>query len=339
MSGGTDARTPILIGGQAVLEGVMMRGPGAVATAVRRPDGGIEVRKERFVSLTETSRLCKLPFVRGAVALVEMLILGMRTLNFSAEVALKSAGVGHQGGNGENGGPKIPAHSRSRLSLSLIVTICLSLALGIAIFFVTPLLVATWFFQVEQDPYSFNLVAGGVRMALFLGYLGGISVLKDIRRLFAYHGAEHKTVFAFERGLPLTVQSAGLQSRFHPRCGTSFVLLVMVVAIALFSLLDSLLVAWLGTITLFTRLVTHLPLIPFIGGVSYELIKLSAKHSETPLGKAIVAPGLWLQRLTTKEPDERQLAVALVALRSALGVEGAQDDVLEVQAVAEIGRS
>jgi uncharacterized protein YqhQ len=335
MSRGIDVRKPVLVGGQAVLEGVMMRGPGAVATAVRRPDGGIEVRRERFVSLTETSRLCRLPLVRGAVALFEMLILGIRTLNFSAEIALRSSSPA-TGGNGENGDEKARARGTSRMSVSLFVTIAFSLVSGIAIFFVTPLLVATWFFQVEQDPYRFNLVAGTIRMLLFLGYLGGISVLKDIRRLFAYHGAEHKAVFAFERGVPLTVQSAAEQSRFHPRCGTSFVLLVMLVAIALFSVLDSFLVMGFGTITLLTRLETHLPLIPLIGGASYELIKLSAKHSQTPLGKAIAAPGLWLQRITTKEPDEQQLGVALVALRSALGVEGGQEPLGHPRAVEEI---
>jgi uncharacterized protein YqhQ len=333
-----DVKKPLQIGGQAVLEGVMMRGPGAVATAVRRPDGEIVVKRDRFVSLTETSRICKLPLVRGAVALFEMLVLGVRTLNFSAEVALQAVNPPKQG-NGTNGDGLARSHGTSRTSLGLALTVSFSLALGIAIFFVTPLLVATLFFRVDQDPYTFNIVAGLVRILLFLAYLGGISVVKDIRRLFAYHGAEHKAVFTFERGLPLTVPSAAQQPRFHPRCGTSFVLIVLLVAIVLFSILDSLVVLWLGHITLLTRLLTHLPLIPLIGGASYELIKLSAKQSETLLGKAIVAPGLWLQRVTTKEPDERQLEIALVALRSALGVEGGGERIVHHVAIEEISQN
>lgn len=333
-----DVKKPLLIGGQAVLEGVMMRAPGAVATAVRLPDGEIVVKKDRFVSLTETSRIAKLALIRGAVALFEMLVLGIRTLNFSAEVALQAVNPPKQG-NGTNGDGLARSHGTRRASLSLALTVSFSVAVGIAIFFLTPLMVATSFFQVEQDPYRFNIVAGLVRLLLFLAYLGGISVVKDIRRLFAYHGAEHKAVFAFERGLPLTVASAAEQSRFHPRCGTSFVLIVMLVAIVLFSILDSLVVLWLGSITLVTRLLTHFPLIPLIAGASYELIKLSAKQSKTMLGKAIVAPGLWLQRVTTREPDDQQLDVALVALRSALGVEGGRDRTGHHAAIEEISQN
>ena len=333
-----DVKKPLLIGGQAVLEGVMMRAPGAVATAVRRPDGEIVIKRDRFVSLTETSRICRLPLVRGAVALFEMLVLGIRTLNFSAEVALQAVNPPKQG-NGTNGDGLARSHGTHRASLSLALTVSLSLAVGVAIFFVTPLLVATSFFQVDQDPYRFNIVAGVVRILIFLAYLGSISAVKDIRRLFAYHGAEHKAVFAFERGLSLTVASAAGQSRFHPRCGTSFVLIVMLMAIVLFSLLDSLVVLWFGGITLVTRLLTHFPLIPLVAGASYELIRLSAKQSETVVGKVIAAPGLWLQRVTTKEPDEGQLEVALVALRSALGVEVGRDRTGHHAAIEEISQN
>jgi uncharacterized protein YqhQ len=326
------------VGGQAVLEGVMMRAPGAVATAVRCADGEIVIRKDPFISLTDTSRLCKLPVVRGAVGLVEMLLLGIRMLNFSAEVALRSTdslkGQNSSGGNGQG-----RLHGKKEHAFALAVTIAASIAIGLAIFFVTPLVVATAFFQVAQDPLRFNLLAGAIRIVLFLGYLGGISSLKDIQRLFAYHGAEHKVVFAFERGVPLNVANAALQSRYHPRCGTSFILIVLVAAIALFSLLDSLVVMWLGNITLLTRLVTHLPLIPLVGGISYELIKVSAKHSNAPLGRAIAAPGLWLQRLTTREPDERQLEVALVALRSALGVGLEREGTSQLLVVGEISQN
>jgi uncharacterized protein YqhQ len=154
---------------------------------------------------------------------------------------------------------------------------------------------------------------------LFLAYLVAISRMKDVQKLFAYHGAEHKAVFAFEKGGELNVENASRQSRFHPRCGTSFLLTVLLAAIMSFALLDALLILSLGRLTVWTRLATHLPLIPIVGGISYEFIRASAKKSGTRFGRMVVAPGLWLQRITTREPDAAQLEVAIVALRSALG--------------------
>jgi uncharacterized protein YqhQ len=239
-----------------------------------------------------------------------MLVIGIRTLNFSAEVAMQTPG----GGNGTS-----LKETGLKEKLALGVTLLVALVAGAALFFATPLVVATLLFSVEQDPLGFNLVAGAIRIAIFLAYLLAISRMKDIGRLFQYHGAEHKAVFAFEKGLELTVEESKRQSRFHPRCGTSFLLVVMLVAIALFAMLDALLISLFGEITLLTRLIAHLPLIPVVGGVSYEFIKLSAKKSETSLGRMIVAPGLWLQRITTNEPDGDQLQIALTALRAALG--------------------
>jgi uncharacterized protein YqhQ len=161
-------------------------------------------------------------------------------------------------------------------------------------------------------------------------------MIRDIKRLFQYHGAEHKAVFAFERGEQLTVEAAAKQSRFHPRCGTSFLLIVMFVAIILFSVLDILLIQWLGQLTVLTRIATHIPLIPLVGGVSYEFIRASAKRSETSIGRLVVAPGLWLQKITTKEPDETQLEVALIALRCALGEGYESVSPLKVGALNEI---
>jgi uncharacterized protein YqhQ len=205
--------------------------------------------------------------------------------------------------------------------IKIAATVAFSVAVGVAVFFVTPLAVTTFLFDVEQEPLWFNLIAGGVRVGILLGYLVAISMLKDIRRLFEYHGAEHKAVFAFEKGEPLTVEAAMRQSRFHPRCGTSFLLIVMFVAIILFSVLDVVLMQWLGSLNVVTRIATHLPLIPLVGGVSYEFIRLSARRSETVPGRLVVAPGMWLQRITTREPDAAQLEVALVALRNALDME------------------
>jgi len=305
------------VGGQAVLEGVMMRAPGMVATAVRRANGEIVVKKEPQLTLSERYPIFMLPILRGAVGLIEMMVIGVRTLNFSAEVAMQDAGQSA----GFNGNGRQEAASSMKDNLRLGVTVAFSLAVGVAVFFVTPLVVTTFFFDVEQEPLWFNLIAGGVRIGILLGYLVAISLLKDIRRLFEYHGAEHKAVFAFEKGEPLTVEAAARQSRFHPRCGTSFLLIVMFVAIVLFSLLDAALIQWLGDLNVLVRVATHLPLIPLVGGVSYEFIRASAKRSETAIGKLVVAPGLWLQQITTREPDASQLEVALVALRSALGQE------------------
>jgi uncharacterized protein YqhQ len=286
-----------------------MRAPGMVSTAVRRPDGTIVVRNDPYVSLVERIRLLKLPVLRGAVGLVEMLVIGVRTLNFSAEIAL--AEQSQPGASGRKNG----AAGESRWSLGL--TVALGLTLGVGLFFVLPLFVATLLFRVEQDPVLFNGIAGAVRMLLLLAYLGGIAMLKDIQRLFAYHGAEHKAVAAYERGLGTTVEAAQRQSRFHPRCGTSFLLIVMLLAILIFALVDALLLLWLGQLTLPLRLVAHLLLLPAVGGVSYEILKLSARRSGTVLGRMLVAPGLWLQMITTREPTADQIEVALAALRGA----------------------
>lgn len=303
------------VGGQAVIEGVMMRAPGMVATAVRRASGEIVIKKEPFRSVAEKYPAFKLPILRGAAGLIEMMVIGIRTLNYSAEVSLEDVEKPRPDGNGTK---KTPTTGDN---LKLGLTVAVSLVIGIAIFFVTPLVLTTTLFPVDQKAVWFNLIAGGFRIGLLLAYLGIISMMKDIRRLFQYHGAEHKAVFAFESGGPLDVATSARQTRFHPRCGTSFLLIVMFVAIVLFSLLDTLFIQWFGEITLMTRIATHLPLIPLVGGVSYEFIKASAKRSTSTLGRIVVAPGLWLQRITTKEPDESQLEVAVAALRCALGME------------------
>lgn len=328
-----DASKPMQVGGQAVIEGVMMRAQGSVATAVRRSNGEILVKKEAFRSLTEKYRWLNVPILRGGVGLIEMLVLGIKTLNYSAEVAMedlrREEEVKQAGGDGQQKSKQKTWTSQLTLALTIVV----ALALGIAIFFVTPLFVTTKVFNVEREVLAFNLIAGVIRIVILLAYLIGISLMKDVRRLFQYHGAEHKSVFAFEFNDELTVLSAKKYVTLHPRCGTSFVLVVMFVAVLVFSLLDTGLIAILGKINLSMRLLFHLPFIPIIGGIAYEFIKLSAKKSSTRFGKIVVAPGLWLQKITTKEPDERQLEVALVALRRALGIE----DAVQVSAARTVG--
>ncbi len=314
-----DPDKPLQVGGQAVIEGVMMRAPGRIATAVRRANGEIVVQKKEYVSLAEKYGTFKLPVLRGAVGLVEMMFVGIETLNFSGEVAMHDIELEKQ----KNGNGKAPK-KKTASNVKLALTVLFSLAVGIAIFFITPLFITTKLFNVEQTGFGFNIIAGGIRLSILLVYLIAISMMKDVKRLFEYHGAEHKAVFTFEQLGDLTPASAATFTRFHPRCGTSFILIVMVVSMLLFSVFDSVLILLLGKISLPVRLLTHLPLIPLVGGVAYEFIRWSAKRSETNVGKMLVAPGLWLQRITTKEPDASQLEVALVAIKCALGIEDQQ---------------
>lgn len=315
-----DPAKPMQIGGQAVIEGVMMRAPGSVATAVRRTNGEIVVQKQTFISILEKFKGLRLPILRGAVGLIDMLYLGIKTLNFSAEIAMMDleSEKPPKDGNGQ-----AKKKSKSQSTAAMVTILVVALAFGITIFFAVPIVLTTKVFGFEQNALAFNLVAGLIRIAILLGYLVAISLMKDIKRLFQFHGAEHMTVFAFELSDALIPPAVKQHSRFHPRCGTSFLLIVMFVAILSFSLLDALLIHMLGGVTMGIRLLTHLPFIPVVGGIAYEVIKFSAKHSSTWWGRIIIAPGLWLQRITTKEPDETQVEVAIIALRCALGLEDA----------------
>ncbi|MGA9120251.1 MAG: DUF1385 domain-containing protein [Bacteroidota bacterium] len=302
----------ILLGGQAVIEGVMMRGPQSIATAVRRRDGVIVVHKEAFIPLTRRYRIWRFPILRGVAGFFEMTVLGIRMLNFSADVAIhdgepegEEAKVGEKHGKGAGG-----------WSLALAVLVSLTVAVGL--FFVVPILLATTLFSVSQDPLVFNFAAGSIRLLIFLSYLALIARIPDVRRLFMYHGAEHMTVFAFEREKTVTAEAASRQSRFHPRCGTSFLLIVVFASIVLFSLVDAVILYSTGSITLPLRLLWHLLLLPLVAGSSYEVIRFSARHAETVLGRLIMKPGLLLQRLTTRVPTEDQLEVAVAALQAAL---------------------
>lgn len=321
---------PLQVGGQAVIEGVMMRSPERVATAVRRKDGSITVKHDEKIPFTVRRPSWNIPIVRGFITLVEMMSIGIRTLNFSADIAIDDAEE-EERKKTEAEGKTFKAKKKSGGSTAAGTALTLLIAFGIALllFFVTPLYIATALFDVEQHALGFNLVSGGIRVFILLGYLYIISRLKDVQRLFQYHGAEHKAVFAFEKGLDLTVENTRIQSRFHPRCGTSFVLQVALVAILCFAVLDWLLILALGEITLLTRIATHLPLIPLVAGVSYEGLKLTARHSGSAIGRSLIAPGLWLQRITTREPDDSQIEVALVSLHAALNRQSESMEELE----------
>jgi uncharacterized protein YqhQ len=306
-----DPNQPIQVGGQAVIEGVMMRAKGMIATAVRRANGEIVIKKQPFTSVIEKYPWLNKPVLRGAVGLIEMMYIGISTLNYSAEIAIEDEEAAKNDGK-----PKKEKKVQTKLALTL--TLIFSLALGVGIFFFLPLFAATQLFAVEQRPLEFNLVAGAIRIVILLGYLYAIAQMKDVHRLFQYHGAEHKAVFAFEQNAPLNVADAITFTRFHPRCGTSFVLQVMLIAILFFSVMDTLLLQFIDELTLPIRLATHIPFIPVLGGIGYEFLKYSAKHSTTAIGKFFVAPGLWLQKITTEEPDESMMEVSLAAIKAAL---------------------
>jgi len=305
----------INVGGQAVIEGVMMRAPRSVAIAVRRPDGEIVVKRELVVPLSERYPLVKLPIVRGAVALFTSLIIGIKALNFSANEAMTEE---EKAGEEEKGGGEVS-------SWALAGTMAVAFGFGIALFFLFPLYLTKLLTPViGTNNIVFNLVDGVIRVIIFLLYIWGISRMKDIQRVFQYHGAEHKSIFAFEAGEELSVENVRKYSRLHPRCGTSFLLIVMLVSIAVFSLIPKL---WPFYLKAGSRIV----LLPLIAGISYEFLRWSAKNDGNPLVKLVIAPGLALQRLTTREPDDAQLEVAIRSLNEALEVNaGYADDRLVV---------
>ena len=303
----------INIGGQAVIEGVMMRAPRSVAIAVRRANGEIVVKKDMVVPLSERFPVVKLPIVRGAVALFSSLITGIKALNFSANEAMVE----------EKGEEKKEELS----SWAMAGTMAIAFGFGILLFFILPLYVTKWLTQlaiISDNNIVFNLVDGVIRVAVFLLYIWSISRMKDIQRVFQYHGAEHKSIFAFEAGDELTVANVRGYSRLHPRCGTSFLLIVMLVSIVIFSLIPKL---W----PFYMKAGARIVLLPLIAGVSYEFLKWSAKNDHSPLVKLIIAPGLALQRLTTREPDDKQLEVAIRSMQEALEMNaGYKDDRLVI---------
>ncbi|MBI4148647.1 DUF1385 domain-containing protein [Candidatus Woesearchaeota archaeon] len=278
---------PSYVGGQAVIEGVMMRSEDRIATAVRKK-GKIVFQTQHFKSVTEQSRFLRLPVVRGVVFLIEMTALGMRTLAWSAD---------QQSSTGEEFSKK-----------ELIMTFAISILATIGLFVIAPYYL-TKLFQSDVD-LKFNLIDGGFRFGIFVGYLVVIRMMKDIRRVFQYHGAEHKAVNCVEHKLPLTVSNVRRCSRIHPRCGTSLLVFVIGMSIVLFSVLKS--QYW------YINIAERILLIPVIAGISYEVLKFSARHYDRKIIRAIVQPGLWFQRLTTSEPNGRQIEVAIAALKKVL---------------------
>ena len=273
------------VGGQAVIEGVMMRGPGVTATAVREPSGTIVVQKEPTKSIADTYPILKKPFLRGCVALYESLVIGMKALSFSAKAA----------------GDEEEEMSNSEIAITMVI----STVFAIAVFLALPTFIVKFIPGVQDNHVVLNLIEGVIRLVLFLLYIWGIGLTKDIQRVFQYHGAEHKTIHTYELDLPLTVENVRKQSRLHARCGTNFLLIVMVVSIFVF--------AFLGWPNLLERILSRVLLMPVVAGIAYEVIRLAGR-SEHSFVKTLIKPGLALQYMTTREPEDDQIEVAIRAL-------------------------
>jgi uncharacterized protein YqhQ len=282
------------VGGQAVMEGVMMRGVSTWAVAVRKPDGEVDVQSFPLVSWTKRHRAFRLPVVRGVVALVESLNIGFKALGMSANAQL-------------------PEEEEPISGAMWFGTVLVALLFAVGLFFVVPVGLTSLFKDQLGSAFLFWLVEGAVRTAIFLGYIVLLARLRDLRRVFEFHGAEHKTISCFEAGLPLTPENAQRFSRLHPRCGTSFLLIVMIVAIFVF--------APIGLPEWYILLASRILGVPLIAGLSFEVIKWAGRNRTKGWVQKLMWPGMQLQKLTTREPDDEQLAVAIAAMEAVLAVE------------------
>jgi uncharacterized protein YqhQ len=298
-----EQRRQLNYGGQAVIEGVMMRGTRSMAVAVRQPDGEIVLHTEPLDPKIYQGRLSRIPFLRALTSLWDVLVLGVRTLMFSADVALG------EDEDVEFSGPIAWG------------TLAVSLALGVALFFVTPLLLVGLADRYIASSFLSNVIEGVIRMAIFLVYVWAIGLIPEIRRVFAYHGAEHKTINAYEAGVDLTPEEVAGYPTAHFRCGTAFLLSVMIISILIFALL--------GRPPIGLRILSRIVLIPVVAALAYEFIKFTSRHRDNAIVRAISAPNLALQRLTTREPDASMLEVSIMALKAVLAAEQSSAPVLE----------
>ena len=284
--------TDLAVGGQAVIEGVMMRDAHRTATAVRLPNGDIDVETRTVSSIRDRYPVLNLPLIRGSVIMVESLIIGMRALSFSAQAA------------GEE--------DEQMTKKEIAMTILFALVLASILFIVIPTGAAHLAAAYTDDPIVFNLIEGGIRLMVFLLYIWGISFMGGIRRVFQYHGAEHKTIHCYEAGEALTVENVQKFPRLHPRCGTNFLLIVMVVAIVFH--------VFFGWPDLWLRILSRLAILPVVAGVSYEIIRFAGR-SENHFVHILITPGLWLQYLTTRPPADEMVEVAIESLKAVLPAE------------------
>jgi len=285
-------------GGQAVIEGVMMRGRRVVVTAVRRPSGGIALDTQPLPAIL-TSRARKVPLIRSILVLIETMLLGIKALVFSAEVST------------EEEEEKLSGRATGGIVAG-------SIAFAVAVFFIAPLFLTRTLDSYIESSIVFHLVEGFIRMAIFLAYLKILTLIPSLRRIFAYHGAEHKAVNAYEAGVPLELEAVKKCSTAHTRCGTSFLFVVMIIAIVVFALI--------GRPSLWLMVLSRVALVPVIAGLGYEVTQFGARHTGSSFVRAFLAPGLWLQRLTTREPDDSQLEIGISALRRAVEIDQLEEE-------------
>ncbi len=287
---------PFYHGGQAVIEGVMMRGKENIAISVRRPDGKLEVIKQPLAEIFK-GRLREIPLVRGIIVLIETMVLGIQALIRSAQIASAEEEK------------KIP-------TAALWGVVAASIAFAVALFFIVPLLATRYFDLYIASDFVSNLIEGFVRIGIFIAYLKIIGLLPDIKKVFAYHGAEHKVVNAYENGSPLEVEAIKSYSTAHVRCGTSFIFAVLIIAILVFALL--------GRPSLWLSILSRIILLPVIAALGYEVTRLGARHSKSILAQILLAPGLMLQSMTTREPDDSQLETAISALSEVIEADNSE---------------
>lgn len=299
------------IGGSAVMEGVMMRGPKEIATAVRKPDGEIELDKRAVSSLVTKYHVNKIPVVRGVFSFFDSMICSIRALMWSAEFVDLEEDTESKFDKWltEKFGDKVT-------DIVIYVSLFISVIFSVGLFFILPNLITGILGGIIKSSLFKTLIEGLVRIGIFLGYVLIVSQMEDIKRVFQYHGAEHKTIFCYEAGLDLTVENARKMSRLHPRCGTSFLVYVMVISIILFSF-----ISWDN---MWTRLGLRLLLLPVVAGISYEIIRWAGK-SKSKIVCLISRPGMWLQKITTREPDDSQLEVAIASMKAVL-TDNKEDD-------------
>ena len=291
------------IGGQAVIEGIMMKNKSDYATAVRKPDGEIEIQKEQYVSMTEKVKFCSLPFVRGVFNFVDSMILGMRTLSLSA--GFYEDDEDSEPGPFEMWLDKVFGEKVEKALMAVVMVFSVVMAIGI--FMVLPLLIAGGFRRFVSSPTVMAILEGCIRIGIFVTYILLISRMEDIRRTFMYHGAEHKCINCIEHGMTLTVDHVRQSSKQHKRCGTSFLIIVMVISILFFMVIR--------VETVWLRIVSRILLIPVIAGVSYEFLRIAGR-SDSALVNLLSKPGMWMQNLTTKEPDDSMIEVAIAAVNA-----------------------
>ena len=292
------------VGGQAVIEGVMMQSEDYKAIAVRKPNGEIEIKKDKIKSWVRDKKIDKIPFLRGGFILIDTMVSGIKSLNFSSEFFLEE--------EEEDAIDRFlkKIFKEKANDAIIVVSLIISLLLSVGIFVLIPTFIGGLFAKIIDSHIALNLIEGAIRIAILIAYMAIVSLNSDIKRVFEYHGAEHKTVYCYENDLELTVENARKFGRLHPRCGTNFLFIVMFISIILFS--------FFGWPNPFLRVAIRILCIPIVAGISYEIIKFLGKYNNI-LSKIVAYPGMMMQKITTKEPDDQQLEVAIAALKAALG--------------------